>query len=243
MAVDRATGGYWLVGSDGGVFAFNAPFLGSTGEHPPEQASGRHDRHAERDRLLARGLRRRGVLLQRARSRARPGASQLNKPVVGMGLDRVDRRATGSWPPTAGCSPTTHPSSGSTGSIKLNKPVVAIAPVSDGSGYRLIASDGGVFSYNAPFFGSTGRHHAEQAGRRRVQQQLLRRLLDGGLRRWDLHLRSARGGHAVLRLGRLDLSSQTDCRRWAGLRPRPLAIADERVRWLAAPRCVPCRPW
>ena len=31
MAVDRATGGYWLVASDGGVFAFNAPFLGSTG--------------------------------------------------------------------------------------------------------------------------------------------------------------------------------------------------------------------
>ena len=34
--------------------------------------------------------------------------------------------------------------------------MVGIAPVSDGSGYRLIASDGGVFSFNAPFFGSTG---------------------------------------------------------------------------------------
>ena len=31
MAVDDATGGYWLVASDGGVFAFSAPFLGSTG--------------------------------------------------------------------------------------------------------------------------------------------------------------------------------------------------------------------
>ena len=28
--------------------------------------------------------------------------------------------------------------------------------LSDGSGYRLIASDGGVFSYNAPFYGSAG---------------------------------------------------------------------------------------
>ena len=28
MAVDRATGGYWLVGSDGGIFAFDAPFYG-----------------------------------------------------------------------------------------------------------------------------------------------------------------------------------------------------------------------
>jgi hypothetical protein len=31
MAPDDATGGYWLVASDGGIFAFNAPFLGSTG--------------------------------------------------------------------------------------------------------------------------------------------------------------------------------------------------------------------
>jgi hypothetical protein len=27
---------------------------------------------------------------------------------------------------------------------------------SDGSGYRFVASDGGVFSYKAPFFGSMG---------------------------------------------------------------------------------------
>jgi hypothetical protein len=25
------TGGYWLVASDGGIFSFNAPFFGSTG--------------------------------------------------------------------------------------------------------------------------------------------------------------------------------------------------------------------
>jgi hypothetical protein len=32
MAVDVGTsGGYWLVASDGGVFSFGAPFLGSTG--------------------------------------------------------------------------------------------------------------------------------------------------------------------------------------------------------------------
>jgi hypothetical protein len=33
---------------------------------------------------------------------------------------------------------------------------VGIAPVSDGSGYRLVAADGGVFFYNAPFYGSMG---------------------------------------------------------------------------------------
>jgi hypothetical protein len=31
MAADQASGGYWLVASDGGIFAYNAPFLGSTG--------------------------------------------------------------------------------------------------------------------------------------------------------------------------------------------------------------------
>jgi hypothetical protein len=31
MAADAGTGGYWLVASDGGIFAFNARFYGSTG--------------------------------------------------------------------------------------------------------------------------------------------------------------------------------------------------------------------
>ena len=31
MAADPATGGYWLVASDGGIFAFDAPFKGSMG--------------------------------------------------------------------------------------------------------------------------------------------------------------------------------------------------------------------
>ena len=31
MDADPATGGYWLVASDGGVFAFDAPYFGSTG--------------------------------------------------------------------------------------------------------------------------------------------------------------------------------------------------------------------
>ncbi len=31
MTPDPVTGGYWLIGSDGGVFSFDAPFFGSTG--------------------------------------------------------------------------------------------------------------------------------------------------------------------------------------------------------------------
>jgi hypothetical protein len=46
---------------------------------------------------------------------------------------------------------------GSTGGIKLNKPVVGMAVTPDGKGYWLVASDGGIFTFgDAKFFGSTG---------------------------------------------------------------------------------------
>ena len=46
---------------------------------------------------------------------------------------------------------------GSTGSIRLNKPVVGMAATTDGKGYWLVASDGGIFAYgDAQFHGSTG---------------------------------------------------------------------------------------
>jgi hypothetical protein len=38
MATDPTTGGYWLVAADGGVFSFNAPFYGSTGNIHLNQA-------------------------------------------------------------------------------------------------------------------------------------------------------------------------------------------------------------
>ena len=46
--------------------------------------------------------------------------------------------------------------SGSMGGQRLNEPVMAMAADPDGSGYWLIASDGGVFAFDAPFHGSTG---------------------------------------------------------------------------------------
>ena len=38
----------------------------------------------------------------------------------------------------------------------LAKPVVGMSETSDDNGYWLVASDGGIFAFNAPFFGSTG---------------------------------------------------------------------------------------
>jgi ribosomal protein L24E len=46
---------------------------------------------------------------------------------------------------------------GSTGAIRLNRPIVGMAPTPDGKGYWLVASDGGIFTFgDAGYFGSTG---------------------------------------------------------------------------------------
>jgi hypothetical protein len=36
----------------------------------------------------------------------------------------------------------------------LNKPIVGVAQTSDGGGYWLVASDGGIFGFSAPYYGS-----------------------------------------------------------------------------------------
>ncbi|MCA1841983.1 MAG: hypothetical protein LC792_02085 [Actinobacteria bacterium] len=47
---------------------------------------------------------------------------------------------------------------GSTGALKLNQPIVGMAPTPTGRGYWFVAADGGVFSFgDAGFYGSTGK--------------------------------------------------------------------------------------
>ncbi len=49
------------------------------------------------------------------------------------------------------------PFDGSLGSLRLNAPVVGMAPTPDGKGYWLVAADGGIFTFgDAGFFGSRG---------------------------------------------------------------------------------------
>ena len=55
MAATPDGKGYWLVASDGGIFAFgDAPFYGSTGGSP-QQAHRGHGGHPRRQGLLAGG--------------------------------------------------------------------------------------------------------------------------------------------------------------------------------------------
>ena len=54
---------------------------------------------------------------------------------------------------------------GSTGSMRLNRPVVGMAAAPGGGGYWLVASDGGLFSFGAPFEGAaTGLLHRAAVG-------------------------------------------------------------------------------
>ena len=92
-------------------------------------------------------------------STARPAALPLQRPVVGIVADRRPAAATGWWPRTAGVF--AFGDAGFYGSIpgsgispaglgpgpRLNAPIVAIVPSTDGGGYFMVASDGGVFAF------------------------------------------------------------------------------------------------
>ena len=43
---------------------------------------------------------------------------------------------------------------GSTAAVSLSRPIVAMASTANGKGYWEVASDGGIFSFNAPFYGA-----------------------------------------------------------------------------------------
>jgi hypothetical protein len=119
------THGYWLVGSDGGIFTFgSAQFYGST------------------------------------------GSLRLQRPVVGI-VPTADRG--GYWLDASDGGVFAFGDSGFYGSIpglglrpadsglpnSLNAPIVGMVPSADGHGYFMVASDGGVFAFgDARFAGS-----------------------------------------------------------------------------------------
>ena len=82
--------------------------------------------------------------------------SHLNKPIVGMAVDRQHRWLLAGGRRTAASSRSMPPFSVQLGGMHLNKPVVGVTATLNGTGYWLVASDGGVFSFNAAFQGSTG---------------------------------------------------------------------------------------
>jgi len=158
-AADAATGGYWLVASNGAVFNFNAPFLGSAGSlalSSPVVGMAATADGGGYWLVAADG----GVFSYGdARFAGSMGGVRLTEPVVGMAADRA---TGGYWLVAAdgGIFTFDAPFAGSAGSLKLDSPVVGMAATADDGGYWLVAADGGVFSYgDARFAGSMGGVH------------------------------------------------------------------------------------
>ncbi|MGO8826056.1 MAG: N-acetylmuramoyl-L-alanine amidase [Acidimicrobiales bacterium] len=158
MAADRAAAGYWLVGSDGGVYAYgDAQFWGSAGSlrlnAPIVGMAAVPD--GDGYWLVASDG---GVFnYGDAGFYGSAGSLPLNAPVVGMA---VTRDGGGYWLVASDGGIFSYGDArfeGSAGALALNAPVVGMAVTPDGGGYWLAAADGGVFSYgDAVFSGSTG---------------------------------------------------------------------------------------
>jgi hypothetical protein len=154
---DPATGGYWEVAADGGVFAFDAPFYGSMGGHrlsgfmlgmavTPD--GGGYWLVASDGGVFAFGD---------ASFDGSMGGRPLTQPVIGMA---TTADGGGYWLVASDGGIFAFgdaPFYGSLGGRPLARPVVGLAAMPQGGGYWLVASDGGVFAFGAAqYFGSTG---------------------------------------------------------------------------------------
>jgi hypothetical protein len=156
MAATRDGKGYWLVASDGGVFAYGtAEFKGSMGGQPLNRPIvGMAANHVTGGYWLVASDG--GIFAFDADYDGSTGSIRLNLPVVGM---TAPKTAQGYWlvASDGGVFAFDVPYAGSTGSMRLNKPIVGMAPTSTGKGYWLVASDGGIFAFgDAAFHGSLG---------------------------------------------------------------------------------------
>jgi hypothetical protein len=161
MAPTPTGGGYWMVGTDGGVFSSgDAGFYGSTGNihlnKPIVGMAATPDGKgywfvASDGGIFAYGD---------AGFYGSRGGQPLNKPIVGMAPTPDGK---GYWLVASDGGIFAYGDAGffgSTGSIHLNQPVVGMTPTPSGHGYWFVASDGGIFAYgNAQFYGSTGSIH------------------------------------------------------------------------------------
>lgn len=157
MAETKTAGGYWLVGSDGGVFAYgNAVFQGSMGgKHLYKAIVGMAEDPATGGYWLvaADG----GIFGFNAPYLGSMGEKRLRKPVVGMAATPTGH---GYWLVAADGGVFSFGNAvflGSRGGHALRAPVVGMSAAPTGHGYRLIAGDGGVFAYGtARYYGSLG---------------------------------------------------------------------------------------
>jgi hypothetical protein len=150
--------GYWLLGADGGIFAFgDAQFYGSMGGKPlnapvvamaPTATGAGYWLVAEDGGIFAFGD---------AKFYGSMGGKPLNEPIVG-----ITASASGNGYRLVAADGGIFAFGdaqfyGSMGGQSLNAPVVAMTPSATGNGYRMVAADGGIFAFgDAQFYGSMG---------------------------------------------------------------------------------------
>ena len=158
VPVPRSSIGYWMVATDGGIFAFgDAAFRGSTGDiklNSPIVGMAKTVTGKGYWLVAADG----GIFtFGDAGFFGSTGAIKLNEPIVGMAPTGTGR---GYWLVARDGGIFAFGDAaflGSTGGMRLNSPIVAMAADRTGQGYWLVASDGGLFAFGrAVFRGSTG---------------------------------------------------------------------------------------
>jgi hypothetical protein len=150
--------GYWLLGADGGIFAFgDAKFYGSMGgQHLNQPVLGMAPTPTGNGYWLvaADG----GIFsFGDAAFYGSMGGKHLNQPVVGITSSTSGHGyrmvATDGGIFAFGDAAFY----GSMGGSHLNAPIVGMTPSATGNGYRMVATDGGIFAYgDAAFYGSMG---------------------------------------------------------------------------------------
>jgi hypothetical protein len=153
-AAAAASGGYWLVDSDGSVYDFaGAPRLTAPARNGTAPVAG-----------MAAAADGKGYWFTDTSGKvtavgSAPGlgsASGVNNVVA----IAATPSGNGYWLATATGNVLRFGDAGGYGSmagVTLNKPVVGMAPTPSGRGYWLVATDGGIFAFgDAPFKGSTG---------------------------------------------------------------------------------------
>ncbi len=156
------TPGYWLAAADGGVYSYDAQWLGALRGTPLNRPIVGAAATPDGQGYWMVGSDGGVFSYGDAHFYGSTGGIRLNQPIVGMAADPA---TGGYWMVAAdgGVFSYNAPFLGSTGGMRLNQPIVGMAPTPDGQGYWLVAADGGIFAFgDARFYGSTGGIHLNQ---------------------------------------------------------------------------------